>query len=125
MNSAQDADRESTERITSFRKERAKQMAEKKKGQMYMETEAYVNEVCRAFLAPHSEFISIECKHKGSEGECYIRVVDAADNVRLFNATGMNLEEVCEMVVKIIIGDHIPREVVDRDKRKEASVLFR
>ena len=99
-------------------------MAEKK-GRQYMETESYVNEVCGAFLAPHSEFISIECKHKGSEGEAYIRVVDAADNVRLFNVTDMTLEDVCEMVVKIVANDHITREVVDREKRKEASALFR
>lgn len=94
------------------------------KGQIYKAVETYVNDVCGAFLAPHSEYVSIECRHKGTE-ECYMKVVDAADTVRFFNITDIPLEEVCKMVVQIVSGEHITREIVSREQRKEVSVLFR
>ena len=94
------------------------------KGQMTKVAEDYVNTVCATFLAPHSEFVSIECCHKGTE-ECYMKVVDAADTVRFYNITDIPLEEVCKMVVQIVSGDHITREIVDREKRKEVASLFR
>lgn len=94
------------------------------KGQMLKVVEDYVNEVCATFLAPHSEYVSIECRHKGTD-ECYMKVVDAADTVRFFNITDIPLEEVCKMVVQIVSGEHITREIVSREQRKEVSVLFR
>ena len=100
------------------------EMENKNKGQMYKEAETYVNDVCGAFLAPHSEFVSIECKHKGTE-EAFVRVVDSADTVKFYNITGIDLEAICEMVVKVVTGEHTAREVSDRDKRKEVAKLFR
>ena len=96
----------------------------KNKGQMYKEAESYVNDVCGAFLEPHSEFVSIECRHRGTE-EAFIRIVDSADTVRFYNITGISLEEVCEMVVKVVMGEHTTREISGRDKRKEVARLFR
>ena len=94
-------------------------------GKMRQMIEEYVNSVCALFLAPHSEFVSIECKFTGSEGEGFIKVVDAADDVHFYSITEMTAEEICEMVVKIVSGAHITREICERDKRKEASLLFR
>ena len=94
------------------------------KGQIYKAVETYVNDVCGAFLAPHSEFVSIECKHKGTD-EAFIKVVDAADKVMYFNITDITLEEVCKMVVQIVSGEHITREIVERERRKEVASLFR
>ena len=96
----------------------------KNKGQMYKEAEAYINEVCGAFLEPHSDFISIECKHKGTD-EAFVRIVDSADTVKFYNITGIDLEAICEMVVKVVMGEHTAREISDRDKRKEVAALFR
>lgn len=95
------------------------------RGKTRKATEEYVNEVCSKFLAPHSEFISIECKFTGTEGEGVIRVVDSADEIHFYNITELDLEQICEMVVKIVSGSHISREICERDKRKEASMLFR
>lgn len=96
----------------------------KNKGQLYKEAETYVNDVCGKFLAPHSDFVSIECKHRGTD-EAFVRVVDSADTVKFYNITGISLEDICEMVVKIVTGDHTAREISDRDKRKEIAKLFR
>ena len=99
-------------------------MAENK-GRKRQAIEEYVNSTCSAFLAPHSEFVSIECKFTGSEGEGYIRVQTAADEVRYFNITEMTAEEICEMVVKVVTDAHIKREVEDKEERKGVATLFR
>lgn len=98
-------------------------MAESK-GQTRQTIEEYVNNTCAAFLEPHSEFISITCKHRGTD-ETFLKVVDAIDNVRFFNATDMTSEAICEMVVELVKGDHIAREIVDKGKRRDVSALFR
>lgn len=85
----------------------------------------YVNKVCSAFLKPHSEFLSIECKYVGTEGEGYIRMQTSSDEVHFYDLIGLTAEEVCEMVVKMVSGAHIKREIEDKDRRREVALLFR
>ena len=86
----------------------------------------YVNEVCTAFLDPHGEFVSIACKYtSGGGGEGFIRVQTSSDEVHFYRIEGMNLEEVCEMVVKMVAGQPITREITDKAERKEVASLFR
>ena len=103
-------------------------MAEKEKknkGQLYTEVEEYVNTTCKAFIAPHSDYIDIACKHKGSEGEAYIKLVDAADQAYYYNITDLNTEDICKLITKIIVGEHTPRMLTEYADRKEVAQIFR
>lgn len=103
-------------------------MAEKERknrGQLCKATEEYINNACRAFLEPHGEYLGIECKFTGSEGEGYIKLVDATDHADYYSITDMELEDVCKMIAKIVEGGHITRQVVEHETRKKVAALFR
>lgn len=86
----------------------------------------YVNNICTKFLEPHSEFVSIECRFvNGGDGEGYIRTQTSADEVHFYRIEAMTLEEVCEMVVKMVAGQPITREITDKGERVKVATLFR
>lgn len=101
-------------------------MAENKnKGQQYKEIEQYVNNACAAFIEPHGELVSISCRHTGSEGEGYIKVVDASDTANYYSVTDLTAEEICKLVATLVNGDYTRRKIEDYEQRKTIAQLFR
>ena len=94
-------------------------------GQFYKEAENYVNTVCQAFIAPHEDYIKIECKHKGSDGIAYIKLTDASDCAEYFDITALNTEGICKLVGRIIAGQETPERLTKYEQRKEIAKLFR
>lgn len=94
-------------------------------GQFHKETEAYVNTICQAFIAPHEDFLTVECRHKGTEGVSYIKLTDAADTATFFDVTGMKPEDICLLMSKVIVGEETSEMINDYEQRKEIALLFR
>lgn len=93
-------------------------------GKFFQATEKYVNEVCGAFIMPSDEFKSIRLKHKGSAGMAFIRVVDCTDNTEYYDVTGYTLENICNLVARVVAGDETREQIITRDARKEVAKLF-
>lgn len=96
-----------------------------RQGEFYRQTEQFVNEVCGAFIAPSEEWARIECKHSGSDGICYIKIVDVTDDSYYYDITGLTLEQVAKLVAAVVAEVDTGRQIVARDQRKEVAALFR
>lgn len=93
-------------------------------GKFFAESEKYVSEICGAFIAPNTELESIECRHKGSEGLAFIKVVDCTGHSEYYDISGYTLEQIGYLVARVVVDDDVPERLVTRDARKEVAKLF-
>lgn len=94
-------------------------------GQQFKQIEQYVSEICQAFIEAHDDFMTVECRHRGSEGVAYLKLIDAADTAEYFDISELDLQGVCILIAQIICGEETPQKLIDYNERKEVAKLFR
>ena len=94
------------------------------RGQFYRDKEAYVNATCQAFIEPSEVWKSIECRHMGSDGIAYIKLVDRTDDSYYFDVTALDLSGITALVAKAIAEIECPEQVRGFEHRKAVAELF-
>ena len=95
-----------------------------KAGEFFKQTDAFINEICQPFIAVNGDWLSIEVKRKGTDGESYIRMVDAAYDSYYYDVTAMSVEQIGVLVANIISGNK-EKQITSYENRKEIAKLFR
>ena len=95
-----------------------------RQGEFFKTTEDYVNKVCQAFIEPSLEWKSIECRHHGTDGIAFIKMVDTTGDCYYFNITAKELPEISELVARIVSGSARAEQVQRYEHRRLVAQLF-
>lgn len=93
-------------------------------GKFFKATEDYVNNVCGAFIAPNNKWHSIDCRHKGSDGITFIRMMDTSGDCYYFDVTAFNLHQIGLLVALVVAGNRVSQEITKYYDRAEVAKLF-
>lgn len=93
-------------------------------GKFFKATEDYVNNVCQAFIETSDTWHKIECKHKGSDGVAFIRLMDKSGDCYYFDITAFNLNQVGLLVAHIVAGNKVEQEITKFHDRKKVAEMF-
>lgn len=92
-------------------------------GREHKQTEEYVNKVIGAFLSTNKDVEGIECRHTAN-GDCYIKLLDAFGTAHFYDATNMDMGEICQMVCRLMSGIKTHRQIADFEAIREVNKLF-
>ena len=93
------------------------------KGQSKKDMEIYVNQVCQAFLTPHADVKSIECKY-ALNGDLFIKLLDAFGSAHYYDATNMSMGNIAQMICQLMSGIPSRRAITDLEALREVDSLF-